>query len=327
MADLDPKLTQAPKGAKIIDFDDEEFDQFDQQAQEAVAQPTPTNHHINPLQKHFRVPGISIHLPSGTHFYQNQEVELNMNGEIDIYPMTAGDEVLLKNPDALLSGRAIEMLVQSCVPQVNNVRRLISQDIDAIILAIRAASSSNANTTEPNCPKCGTENLFEIDLNQILDSITTLKLPHVVKISPDLSAEIRPYNFEEQTKAAITAFEEGKRSQLVAQLKAKDPDSEETNDTMNKVVSDSINRIVKLKYALMANSIQKIIASSEEVTEKQFIVEFLENAPRTLVDKLVKAMEEINNIPPYNSALQGQCINCGHQWEINIDFNPSNFFA
>lgn len=321
MTDIDPNLRKAPKGAKIIDFEDDDFDQYDEQP---TAPPKKSNNHVNPLQKHFRVPGVSIRLPSGLYYYENGEVEASINGEIDVYPMTTGDELLLKNPDALMNGRAIEMLIQSCVPQVNNVRALISQDLDVILLAIRAISSGSNSRIETNCPKCNAENLFEFNALSVLDTIVQLQVPYLVKINNELTAEVRPYNFFEQTKASITAFEEGKKSQHALRMQKAGENIDEAAITA--MVTESMNKIIKVKHSLMANSIIRMITANEEVTKKEHIIEFLENAPKSLVNKIVEAIEKINNLPSYNNKMHGTCISCEHQWDIDIDFNPSNFF-
>lgn len=323
---IDPAFRTPPPGANIIDYDDaDDFEMFDDaqvREQTAHTQKSPTN--INPLRQHFRIPGISIQLPSGLYFYKNNEIETSINNEIDVYPMTTGDELLLKNPDALFNGRAIELLIQSCVPQVNNVRALISQDLDVILLAIRAASSDSGAVVEPKCPNCGTENRFELDLSYILGNVTQLTPPYIVKISNNLTAEIRPYNFAEQTKAAITAFEQSKKAQHLVKSST-ETGSDESN--IRAAISETMTNIIKVKYSLMANSIQYIKTGEEIVTDKKYINEFLENAPKLLVDKLVKAIEKINNIDPFSSKPIGTCAKCNHQWELSIEFNPSSFFA
>ena len=95
---------------------------------------------INPLAKYYRAPGPHVKIPSGGRFSEIDTTMLSVNGEIPVYPMTAADEILVKNPDALLNGFAVEELIKSCVPAVKNVRSLAAQDIDVLLLAIKLAS-------------------------------------------------------------------------------------------------------------------------------------------------------------------------------------------
>jgi hypothetical protein len=56
----------------------------------------------NPLSDYFRQPGTYITLPSNGRFYKDK-LTLSDSGELAIYPMTAKDELRLKNPDALFN--------------------------------------------------------------------------------------------------------------------------------------------------------------------------------------------------------------------------------
>ena len=88
----------------------------------------------NPLAGHFRVPGVHQELPSRGNYYRQGEIKLAMNGEIAVLPMTAADEIILKNPDGLLNGDSIERLLSSCVPDIKNTRNIPNPDVDVLLL-------------------------------------------------------------------------------------------------------------------------------------------------------------------------------------------------
>ena len=71
----------------------------------------------NPLGQYFRKPGLNVGLPSKGKFYKNPP-KLTVDGEIAVFPMTAKDELLVKNADSLLNGDAIVQLIRSCVPDI-----------------------------------------------------------------------------------------------------------------------------------------------------------------------------------------------------------------
>jgi hypothetical protein len=98
----------------------------------------------NPLKSYFRKPGIWAKLPSQGKFYSQAVTDLNEMGEIPVYPMTAKDELLLKNADALLNGTAIYSMLASCVPSIKNVEEIPSIDLDLLLLAIRRASNGES---------------------------------------------------------------------------------------------------------------------------------------------------------------------------------------
>ena len=62
----------------------------------------------DPLAKYYRMPGVHVRLPSNGAFMPPGSVQFTVTGEVPIYPMRAADELLLKSPDALMSGYAIE---------------------------------------------------------------------------------------------------------------------------------------------------------------------------------------------------------------------------
>lgn len=72
----------------------------------------------NPLVNHFRSPKLYVKLPSGTSLYSEDVIEIPESGEVPIFPMTAKDEIMMKNPDALLNGEATTQLLMSCCPNI-----------------------------------------------------------------------------------------------------------------------------------------------------------------------------------------------------------------
>ena len=57
----------------------------------------------NPLSAYFRAPKMYTTIPSGGRFYGPEILESTDNNEYPVFPMTTKDELMLKNPDALLT--------------------------------------------------------------------------------------------------------------------------------------------------------------------------------------------------------------------------------
>ena len=84
-------------------------------------------------------------------------------------PKINKDDLLTKNPDALLNGDAVIKLVKSCVPNVKNPGELLAPDMEAILIAIRQASSKEKYMeVNRNCPECDEPNTFNLDLGVAL---------------------------------------------------------------------------------------------------------------------------------------------------------------
>ena len=67
----------------------------------------------NPLQKFFRQPKIYISLPSKGIFNKLGSIQGDFSN-LPVYGMTGMDEILMKTPDALLSGETTARIFESC---------------------------------------------------------------------------------------------------------------------------------------------------------------------------------------------------------------------
>lgn len=94
----------------------------------------------NPLASFFRQPKIYVSLPSKGMFWTKESLEMTENGELPVYAMTAKDEIMLKTPDALISGQATVDVIQSCIPAIKDAWKMPSIDLDTILVAIRIAT-------------------------------------------------------------------------------------------------------------------------------------------------------------------------------------------
>lgn len=274
---------------------------------------------VNPLQKYFRTPGLSIRLPSNGAFTPGQ-IAFEQNGEVAVFPMTAADEMYLKNPDALMNGSAVERIIQSCVPSIQNVRDLPTADVDAILLAIRAATYGDRMEYEVVCPNCNTENKDSASIREALETAASMESEYVVRLEDDLIAYLKPHTFKNQTVLSLATFEEAKRFQLM------ESDTELTDEEKQRRMGASIERIGKLNFQLMAECVDKIVTADGEVTDKGFILEFLVNCPRQYTKTLEENLTEINSIG-VNKKRSCTCGSCGHTWEAEVSFDPAHFFG
>ena len=118
----------------------------------------------NPLKQYFRRPSIYLKLPSGGKYYPEGSIELPENNEVPIYPMTAIDEITSKTPDALFNGIAVTEIIKSCVPNIKDPWQVPATDLDALLIAIRAATNGNMLDVESSCPSCKEESSYNINL-------------------------------------------------------------------------------------------------------------------------------------------------------------------
>ena len=274
----------------------------------------------NPLAKYYRAPGPHVRIPSGGRFSEIDKSKLSVNGELPVYPMTAADEILIKNPDALLNGFAVEELIKSCVPSVLNVRTLAAQDIDVLLLAIKLASYGDKMEVGAECPQCQHQNDFEISIqNDILPHVVAMDDEYEVRISEDLMAYLRPYNYEAQTKIQMKAFEESKILQSLINAETTDADKLQT-------FNESFRKIAHFNLELMSQCIMKIVTPDAAVTDPAIILDFVRNAEKDQITIIQKKMDDFSKAGVQKNTL-AKCAKCEHEWETEYTFDPSHFFA
>ena len=127
----------------------------------------------NPLSQYFRQPSIYIKLPSKGQFYPIGALNMPANNELPVLPMTAIDEIAYRTPDGLYNGSSTVNVIQSCCPNITNAWAMPTIDADAILIAIRIATSGSEMPIDSKCPHCENESRHSIDLNRYLIGIKT----------------------------------------------------------------------------------------------------------------------------------------------------------
>jgi len=283
------------------------------------------NEKDNPLRQFYRTEKLWVELPSNGAFYNEDVLTLNDSNEIGIMAMTAADEILFNNPDALLSGDAIKKTILSCVPDVNTPEELLSNDIDALIVAIRHASYGDTLDVISDCPKCGEENTFCLSIEATLTTSDKLEEAYPINLSSGVTAFVRPHTFLDNIKTMAKAFEQNK-------IMSKVDNPSFDDKTKFKMLGESIDTLSKLNFELISNCILNINmdnANEDEiinVTNKTHIRDFIKNISRSDIQKIQSEIDKINNIG-IRKVYDAQCIKCEHEWEVPIDFNPATFFT
>ncbi len=270
----------------------------------------------NPLSQYFRMPGCNVQLPTRGAFLPPDMIELQMDGSVAVYPMKAADELLLRSPDALMSGYALEKLIESCVPAIKAPRRVSSPDLDVILLAIRAATYGDTMEIEVECPNCKHENLFECDLSIMLSQMTFIDPENPLELSNGLVAYLRPYSMEAATKAALGSFHEIRKLQSI-----------ENEDQKRMAQSESLSVMSKLNLDGIADSIAYIkMPNGALVSDRDHIAQFVHNTSQAHVKKLQDKLGEINAMG-VDKSVDAVCAKCNHEWSPAVDFDPTSFFG
>jgi len=271
----------------------------------------------DPLAKYYRVPGVHVRLPSNGAFMPPGSVKFTINSEVPVYPMRAADELLLKSPDALMSGFAIEELLKSCVPAIKMPRLVSGADLDVLLLAIRTATYGEMLELEPRCPTCGVVTEIQVNMGTIVATTTPIPAENPVRLSDEIVVFLRPYNMENVTRMGMISFEESRKVQAV---------EEAESDKRMLQLNQSMQRVVTAGLDALASCVQRIIIKEGEVYDPVAIRRFIDNISKGWTDKMQAKLDELNGLG-MNKRYPVTCSGCGQEWQPEIEFNPSTFFA
>lgn len=303
---------------KMVDDDFDESAMFNHAMHDVLAaKPVTTN--SNPLAKYFRLPGLSIKLPTNGVFFPEGGIELDDAGEVTVLPMRGADELLLSSPDALMNNTAITSLVSSCVPAIKMPQHLSAPDLDAILIAIRVASNGETMELELPCPKCEGENRFEINLPAVLSTMTTIPEQNPIRLSDDVVVYLRPHEVAVQTKILVSVFKETRAAQALDA----NPDLDDEEKTAK--LGEVMKRLNDMNLFGVINSIIKVVVPGAEVTQFEYIKEFIDNTDKATLNKIRSGLEKINSMG-VDKSIPVQCTHCAHEWTTSIEFNPATFF-
>jgi phage FluMu protein Com len=274
----------------------------------------------NPLSQYFRGQPIYIKLPSCGFYCEKDDIETNATGEIAVYPMTTGDELLLKSPDALINGESVAKIIQSCAPAIKNIYNLPAPDVEALLLAIKQATYDKQMDFETTCPKCDKINEFSVSIEWALSTMDHLKPDAETKLRNGLKVKIKPYTYSSSVKLAVMAFNEAKFLQMLTE-------DDLTDEEKAGKASESYTKAVRLTVDLMAESIIGVYDKDNKLitNDPTHILEWVRNLNRGDAKTIEEAVKNLTDTGVAKE-IEIKCDGCGHEWRTKIEYDPSNFF-
>lgn len=279
----------------------------------------------NPLKKYFRQPKLYVKLPSGGNFYPKGSIEFTQNMEFPVYAMTARDEIAIKTPDALMNGQSTVDVIQSCVPNIKNAWMVPSIDIDAILIAIRIATYGEQIDLDISIPDTDITKTYTTDLRLALDKLLSAVYETEIKINDELTAFIRPINYEEFTKNSIKTLEE---QRIFSIVNNQDLTEQQKIEQFNK----SFKILTEINIGSIVKSIVKIVTPDGEVTDASYINEFVTNSDKEFFSKVTEHLEKQRDkftMPMFKIVTTQEEREAGapEEFETPISLDASNFFA
>lgn len=234
-----------------------------------------------------------VKLPSNGIPYKDLDDGL-ANGEITIRPMSLADEEILGNKTYSKNGTIFSKLLDSCIVNDVNVKKLIPYDVFYLLYYLRKITYGEDYKFEITCPECGkkyekTIDISEVEWEEIEDKavrgIKTIKLP-VSKFT--LTIEAPTLGNEEEVVKISKKFED-------------------SSDTI-------LNYVVRTRELLDDNG--------EPVNPDDY-ADFFEALPGKDRAEITKAFEKIEDLTV--PVVKMSCPKCSAEDEASIPFTKDFF--
>lgn len=255
---------------------------------------------VNPLLQRVEMPGSTFQIPSRGLFYENDELRDDVEmGEVHVHPMSAYDEILMKSPDHLYSGQAVEKVFKRCIPQVLKPQELISKDVDFLLVCLRQVTYGNDMevTYTHNC-RDATNQSYIIPLSEFLSSTK--------KIDPTTVGKIYTTTME---NGQVVKLHPSKFKDVIKMY--------QETETVATSPEDDLDMAVFI--------IRSIIHSVDGTTNPKHIDEWIRSISAGWLGELTTVIEDASDFGP-NFTLKTVCKDCGAEIEIHTPVNPISFF-
>jgi len=270
---------------------------------------------VNPLQQFFRQPKVYIKLPSQAAYSAPGSFQGDP-ANVPVYGMTGMDEIILKTPDALLSGESTVAVVESCIPAIKDAWEVSIMDINVIFAALRIATFGNTMNVTHTCNKCNAENEYELDLGIIIEYFSTVQYDSKVVLK-DLVIKIQPLTYRQSTDFNLRNFR--------LQQKLRQTDDIEDKARQQEMINELFQELAVIQSDLYKASVESVEVANKVVTESSFINEWLNNCDKSIYDA-IKTQIESNRERMKNPTYHVKCGSCDTEVNLSIELDQSNFF-
>lgn len=270
----------------------------------------------NPLQQYFRQPKIFISLPSQGVYSKPGTIDGDVNN-LPVYGMTGMDEIIIKTPDALITGESTVKVIISCCPSIKDPWGLSALDLDLVLSAIRIATYGKELGLSSTCPACEEENDYDVDITKIIDHFSKCHYDNKVVVG-DLVIKTQPLTYKQSTDFNLKNFE--------LQQKISQVEFVEDKDEKQKKINALWQELAEVQRTIFATAIESVETQTTTVTERGFIDEWLLNCDKEVITAIRDHLDNNRKawaLPKYHVS----CMNCKHEFDLSIDLDQSNFFG
>jgi hypothetical protein len=264
----------------------------------------------NPLMdKLRRIPGEMGRLPShGIGYEDGVFDDCVTNGDLEVFPVSSYDDILLKTPEMLLSGDAIYQVFERKIPWLKQPQKLFHKDVDFLLTLLRKVSFGDEMpvTYNHHC-KFNEEGEEESKAHSYIVKLSTF-INNTKRLDPTkYNDTFMLDNFKVKINNPLF-----KDILEITQMTLKMASGESyDNEKLEKATCDAISRS---------------ITSVDDVTDKETIVEWLTNIPSSYRKQIGEEMDNLSKSWGMDLTYKVKCKDCGEEIDLSPTLNPVSFF-
>jgi hypothetical protein len=284
----------------------------------------------NPLQGFFRKPKFSISLPSRGKWYPKNSLH-SPDGTVDVYAMTAADDIRFKANEILISSAATYDLIRSCVPAIREPENMPVVDLDVVMLSIRRASRGDQISYETAVPNTGSTRTLTLSIQSLVESVGNVSEnwdDQLTITDGDLSLHLVLKPVPVKTLFSTTKLML-RHQQAAERLSESDQNPDEKLDNMGMQLKD----LSGITVGIVADSIVSISTSADyQITSANEIRQFVNQLDLEYFRVIQKHLEAQKKTQAFADI---QCmatetelaLGAPESWAAEINFSIANFFA
>lgn len=273
----------------------------------------------NPLTKFSLKPGMYVKLPSAGKYYANPPT-LTADGDIEIHPLTAIDELYLKNPDGLYNNESLFKVINNCIPSFKEPSEILTVDLDVLFIALRIATYGDSMDVSVKCEHCSHIATYTIDLTTLIQNVSPMEKVDTIKFG-ELTLHLQPYTVETNTRVS-----EYTMSITRAALKAQESINDDTSEIRRKELSVAINASSHSLIAMTSLNLNNIeMPDGTLITDQEHISEYIKKLTAPEYTKLRTALNNLSK-EVIDRTFKYKCEKCEKESSGEVSFDPANFF-
>ena len=285
----------------------------------------------SPLKGFYRKPKFQMTLVSGGLWYPNGSLKLNPNNTVDVYAMTAADDIKFRAGEATLSGNNTYSLIKNCIPNIIDPVNMPSLDLDSLLLAIRRASYGDTMEITCDVPNTSWVRKVTINISEILANLPDVTAWDTILNVINETQELFVFRIKPSPLHVVFEASKGiiKTRQKLNTLVGKNDGSDEDFEKFD----SSVQYLGELTVNIIASSIESITFPDGESENNPTVILDLLNSMDVEYFNAIKAHVEAQR---EKFALKTNTITstpaeiaagAPEQWNGAIMFAGADFFA